>query len=202
MSARLSQSLFCLARRWPCKPASFTSGAISQRTRTSSPAALFAPWTALPATATTRNGPRWLEPFTVAALSTLTAGFGAGGLSEPVRRRGQLPRVHILRRHVSARRTHCGRPMPGRVAGWRCARSALVFHRPLGFGKYVIRRKPRCRHRRRRFTGLGNLNPGETLDYAFDGTLASTSPAPEPDNLISLALGLLLCAVTSLRSKK
>jgi hypothetical protein len=53
------------------------------------------------------------------------------------------------------------------------------------------------------FTGLGNLNPGEDLHYAYDVILTSTSPVPEP-SLVWLLGGamLLLAAVRASRRRK
>ncbi len=44
------------------------------------------------------------------------------------------------------------------------------------------------------FTGLGNLFPGEDLNFAFDVTLspAAVSPVPEPSSLLFVATGCSL----------
>jgi len=53
------------------------------------------------------------------------------------------------------------------------------------------------------FTGLGNLNPGEDLHYAFDVILTSTSPTPEPSTGWLLVVGLAGVTVTHLiKSRK
>lgn len=50
------------------------------------------------------------------------------------------------------------------------------------------------------FTGLGNLNPGEDLHYAFDVVLTSTSPVPEP--ITGVLLGGAMLAAVLLRHRK
>lgn len=43
------------------------------------------------------------------------------------------------------------------------------------------------------FTGLGNLFPGEDMHYAFDVTLTSTTPVPEPLSAFLLLGGAAAC---------
>jgi hypothetical protein len=43
------------------------------------------------------------------------------------------------------------------------------------------------------FTGLGNLNTGENLNYAFDIILSPTSAVPEPGPLSLVGLAVLAC---------
>jgi len=50
------------------------------------------------------------------------------------------------------------------------------------------------------FTGLGNLNTGEDLHYAFDVVLTSTSPVPEP--ITASLLGGAILAAAFLRNRK
>lgn len=53
------------------------------------------------------------------------------------------------------------------------------------------------------FTGLGNLNDGEDLHYAYDVILTSTSPVPEPSAVWLLGgLVLLLAGIRKFRTEK
>jgi len=53
------------------------------------------------------------------------------------------------------------------------------------------------------FTGLGNLNAGEDLHYAYDVILTSTSPVPEPSaGWLLGGLMMVLAAGRTIRSRK
>ncbi len=53
------------------------------------------------------------------------------------------------------------------------------------------------------FSGLGNLNAGEDLHYAYDVILTSTSPVPEPSAGCPLAATLLaLAAIHTFKTRK